>query len=178
MEAQVRREMNEWQTEYYTQNRWLHNIPADAYNDKRLEIRRRLWAERNRHRGVDGGSECVGAVGNIYRGNAIGMLSPFVVDCGLFLGEWRCKCLQAALLYLLRSSPFLEDVEQSLLAACGNHSPSGALADTLAITNACSAHTILQRFGCFVWVIRSHRAGGDTQDHGRWSFGDGAGLCA
>ena len=118
------------------------------------------------------------AVGATNRGDAISMLSRFLVDCGPFLGEWRCKCLQAALLYLLRSSPFLEDVEQSLLAACGNHSPSGALAGTLAITNARSAHTILQRFGCFIWVVRSQRAGGDTQGHGRWSFGDGAGSCA
>ena len=49
MEAQVRREMDEWQKSYYTQNRWLHKVPADAWNNKRHEIRHRLWAERNRH---------------------------------------------------------------------------------------------------------------------------------
>ena len=124
-------------------------MPADQLNDKRLEIRRRLWDERNRRggasgarpgsslssRGVDGGRDLMTAGGATYRGDAISMLSRFLVDCGPFLGEWRCKCLQAALLYLFRSATFLEDLERSLLAACGNHSPSGALADTTAMSN-------------------------------------------
>ena len=53
MEAQVRREMDEWQKSLYKQNRFLFKIAADEWNDKRLEIRRRLWAERNRRRGFD-----------------------------------------------------------------------------------------------------------------------------
>ena len=86
--------------------------------------------------------------------------------------------MQAALLYLFRSATFLEDLERSLLAACGNHSPSGAHADTTAMSNARSARLILQRFGCFVWVVRAHGAAGGIQVQGRWSFGDVAGECA
>ena len=53
MQAQVRREVDEWSKSLYRQNEFLFKIPSAQLNDKRFEIRCRLWAERNRRRGFD-----------------------------------------------------------------------------------------------------------------------------
>ena len=87
-------------------------------------------------------------------GEAIRELVACAVDCGDSFNGWRAKCLQAALVRLLRGKGALcSSVQSGLSVACRNHASSGAGAGEQASQNIKSTQQVLTEAGLFVWVV-------------------------